>query len=419
MVMLLRSGSRCRCFFLIAVWQLFCQRLASGRQPVNEPWRTIDLTGIPKVRSPDCLTDFRFIAKTPTFQKWYLECIVSLIVQSLLPSPVYVYGFRKGCCSGFVTELIRQALHLSKLWGKTLYVISADIATAFDDMKHPEMARSLLARGVHPRLVHAVMMEYMDLRARVKLADADPTDFFSYSKAGGQGGVETPEVFNIMMEALASPVVESWSQRGFGFTIDATNFVTHAVWADNWFLFAKSEEEARIMTDELTRAVYEKGFRWKPSSLECLTGDHVTTPLSFEVQTPGGEQLCMEAVDNLVALGVFLDRSGSTEASVNYRMVQADKVFYKHLKDISKPNGGVLARLRAFMGTFSTALMYNSFGWHLTEHILTRVKRWENHKLRKVFRLKRAPEEGRQGHMLRTGHRLHAWFCKVQCEAHT
>jgi len=108
----------------------------------------------------------------------------------------------------------------------------------------------------------------------------------------------------------------------------------------------------------------------------------------------------------------LLDRSGTTEASLNHRIAQADKVFYKHLKAISNPSAGVHNRLLAFMGTTAHALLYNACGWHLSEYVLHRVKTWEGHKLRKVFRLKRAPDEGRQGHMLRTGQRLSTWFQK-------
>ena len=200
---------------LITVWHLFRLRLASGSAPVNDDWRTIDLTGIPKLRRPMCIGDFRFIAKTPTLQKWYLKCILHVAMQSLPPSPLHVYGFRRGCCTGLVTELLRQSLHLAAQWAKPVYLMSLDIATAFDDMRHGQMAKSLIARGVHPNLVRAFMLEYLDLRARVKLADADPTDYFSYSKAGRQGGVETPELFNIMMEALASGLAVSWQERGF------------------------------------------------------------------------------------------------------------------------------------------------------------------------------------------------------------
>ena len=400
---------------LIVVWQLFCLRLACGTTSVNDDWRTIDLTGIPKLRAPSSISDFRFIAKTPTFQKWYLKCVLAMVARSLRPSHLHVYGFRSGSCTGLVTELIRQALHLAVQWGKPVYVMSLDIATAFDDMLHGKIAEALCSRGVHPKLVYAILLEYLDLRARVKLADSDPTDYFHYSKAGRQGGVETPELFNLMMEGAASSIATSWTQRGFGFSLDGKHFITHAVWADNWFLFAKTEAEAKIMVAELSTAIYDSGFVWKPSSLECLTSANVEEPMQFSFIDPRGHEMKMAAVDHMVALGVLLDRSGSTEATFNHRMAQADKVFYAYFRQLSNPSGPVGARLQAFMGTAAQAFLYNCPGWHFTENVLERLKRWEGLKLRKVFRMKPAPFEERSAYMLRSGQRLRSWIqkCKV------
>ena len=83
------------------------------------------------------------------------------------------------------------------------------------------------------------------------------------------------------------------------------------------------------------------------------------------------------------------------------------------MKDLGDPRGGLEDRLRAFLATSVSALLYNAAGWHLTEHVLLRIKRWENHKLRRMLHLRRRPEENRGGHMLRTGQRINAWFQKL------
>ena len=139
-----------------------------------------------------------------------------------------------------VTEMLRQALHLSVQWGKPLYIITCDVKIAFDDILHDVMADSMLQRGVHSALSHAFLLEYPDLRGRVKFADVDPTGFFECSKAGRQGGVETQHFFNIIMEAAASELVDSWKARNFGFSLDDVNFISHAVWADNLYFFGHS-----------------------------------------------------------------------------------------------------------------------------------------------------------------------------------
>ena len=113
------------------------------------------------------------------------------------------------------------------------------------------------------------------------------------------------------------------------------------------FLLAKSADEAKQMARDLTTVLYTKGFRWKASSLECFAAANVD-PLSFTVHCPTGEALKVKSADQIVALGVLLDRVGSTEASIDYRMVQADRMFYKHAAILSNRYGGLLARLRAY-----------------------------------------------------------------------
>lgn len=398
---------------VLIVWQLFQSRISSGIDSLNDHWRSIDLVGLPKVNSPVSIkSDFRYVAKSPILQKWYLKCVLKTAVSKLCPSALHVYGFRRGSGTALVTELIRQALHLAVQWGRSVYVIPLDIAMAFDAMLHNEMAQALLHRGVHPCYVHALILEYLDLRARVKLADAEESDWFPYRKGGRQGGVETPEAFNLMLEDACSDLVEEWNRKQYGFTLDDQHFLNHAVWADNFFLFAKTPEEAETMVTELSIALYRKGFKWKPSSIECLSSANVAKQLAFSFKAPDGTSLEVKAVDHLIALGVLLDRCGSTEASLGHGIARADKAYYLHVRVLSKQAAGVSERLHAFLGSAGQALLYNACGWHLTEHILTRLKQWENNKLRKVFHMRRAPHEDRAAEMLRTGQRLQTWFEK-------
>eukprot|EP00973_Karenia_brevis_P071447 9925890-Karenia_brevis.AAC.1 len=279
-------------------------------------------------------------------------------------------------------------------------------------MLHDQIADSLLALGVHPVLVLALAREYCQLKARVKIADADFSDFLPFRRGGRQGGVETPEVFNVMIESAAGAVVDTWRAKNYGFTLDDKAYISHLVWADNFFLLAKSPHEAHQMVEDLSAAIYAKGFRWKACSLGCLSSLNMAHPLSVKAPAMDGETLHIKAVDHMLALGVQLDRRGSTDTSVNHRMAQADKCFYKHVKLLSDPRGRLADRSKGFMATSVTTLLYNAEGWHLTGNVLTRVRRWENDKLRKMFKMKRSPDEDRNFYLVRTSARIKSWFSK-------
>ena len=50
--------------------------------------------------------------------------------------------------------------------------------------------------------------------------------------------METPELFNVFIEAAMDDLVVSWNERGMEMYFEAHGMVNHAIWADNIFLFA-------------------------------------------------------------------------------------------------------------------------------------------------------------------------------------
>ena len=66
-------------------------------------------------------------------------------------------------------------------------------------MKHAVIYESLLSQWVHPMIAKAILPEYFDLRAAVRMADADVSSHFPYCSDGRQGSIETPDIFNIVV----------------------------------------------------------------------------------------------------------------------------------------------------------------------------------------------------------------------------
>eukprot|EP00973_Karenia_brevis_P057731 8030581-Karenia_brevis.AAC.1 len=60
------------------------------------------------------------------------------------------------------------------------------------------MYEAMLGQGIHPVLAKAIVLEYTNLHASVTVADAPCSRYFPFQRGGRQGGVETPELFNIV-----------------------------------------------------------------------------------------------------------------------------------------------------------------------------------------------------------------------------
>ena len=120
------------------------------------------------------------------------------------------------------------------------------------------MQTALLDQGLHPDLARAVLREVSGIQCSIELDGAGRSEQFPLERGGKQGGVETPDVFNGMVQSLMAPVLASWAQRGFGFDLsdlgEESTVLTHLVWADNILLFATSEGQFATMALGLTHA---------------------------------------------------------------------------------------------------------------------------------------------------------------------
>ena len=147
-----------------------------------------------------------------------------------------------------------------------------DVATAFDTINHGDLTKALAQRGMRPNLVRALLREVSFMKCNTTLPGASPSDRFPMCCGGKQGGIETPEEFNVMIEFVLQPLVDRGrhERMGFCFGEDDERPLSHLIWADNVILIAKSPNEFNQMAQELTDAICSIGFQWKRSSLEAI-----------------------------------------------------------------------------------------------------------------------------------------------------
>ena len=254
-------------------WRLFSERLRSHATISPPTWKHIEFSGIQKEPRAETLQQYRWIGKLDCCLKWYTLCILPMLRPSLTGSRVATFGFRPGFSCDDISAIIRQIIFLAYRWGLPLVIGTADIATAFDAMQHESVQRALLERGAHPHLVRAFLQEVTGFSCCISLPGAGLSEEFAFELGGKQGGIETPDVFNVLMEHALEVLVARWVHRGYGFHVGKTcnhTPLTHLIWADNIILFAASLQQFREMARELTDALSEIGFSWKPSSLECM-----------------------------------------------------------------------------------------------------------------------------------------------------
>eukprot|EP00973_Karenia_brevis_P072285 10042418-Karenia_brevis.AAC.1 len=98
------------------------------------------------------------------------------------------------------------------------------------------------------------------LQATVTIPGACESQSIRYDRGGRQGGVDTPFLFNQVVDAALEDLVSQWRADKAGFEMldhlkmDSSanlgymrKYLSHLIWADNAFIFSSSLEGLKTM----------------------------------------------------------------------------------------------------------------------------------------------------------------------------
>ena len=210
------------------------------------------------------------------------------------------------------------------------------------------------------------------MSATISIPGAGSTEPFEFSRPGKQGGIETPDEFNMFMERMMSPLVKRWYERGWGFRLDSGVIVNHLLWADNVWLIAEKKDDLAAMIEELTLAITVSKLAWKASSLEVLAGGlAVNEEFCFDMLP------AYKVVQNLHVLGSLLDGGGSTTVMLDHRLHKAEQFFWKH-SDSLLGQATISAKLKAWERGLAAVACFDSCVWTANKTLLERVRCWKS-----------------------------------------
>ena len=109
-------------------------------------------------------------------------------------------GYEPGRSTAGVTATLRQVLSKAAEWGVGAFVAAADVEGAFDGIKHDDVEKAFLHKGVHPESVCSLLRESSDLKGRITLPGAPMSPAFLYAGGARQGSVEGPDMWNQVLD---------------------------------------------------------------------------------------------------------------------------------------------------------------------------------------------------------------------------
>ena len=155
------------------------------------------------------------------------------------------------------------------------------------------------------------------------------------------------------------------------------------------------------------------GFQWKESSLQVMAGgDANLTDIAHIRYMQQDRAYTFVAVDRMLILGEMIDNRGCTATSIEYRLSKAEGHFWANSKTLCAP-APVIKKLDAWCQGPQASALHGASTWHLTGELLHKLWSWELKWLRKVFRLRRRPDEAYHDYMQRTASRIEAWMARA------
>ena len=320
-------------------------------------------------------------------QKWYLGLLVPFLDLPVANHPVLSFGFRKDAMIEDVVGNFREILNAFDIWGAAtawngveIVAGSQDVETAFDNVDHEEEAVGMIESEVPLPVVAALVKENVGVEIVYDIPDVGFTEVIAMQRGLVQGRIDSPARFRIFLDWVLKPCVAWWNEANYGIRwgLKGEHLFNHPVWADNVWLFATSVGMYQAMLDMLTFRLEQAKLRWKPKSLDFLLvniGDakkkaKITVHSGLHAEGERGEAtLHYTQKEHLDVLGVRLDSTGSTEASITAKMASARKGVFADL-EAWRNKGSKAAKVEAFARQVHPRVLHGSRAWVLTDKVL-------------------------------------------------
>ena len=88
--------------------------------------------------------------------------------------------------------------------------------------------------------------------------------------------------------------------------------------------------------------------------------------------------------ENTSILGELIDKEGSTNTSLKYRLAQAEKCFWANFRNLRKP-ATAATKIKSWLNSSAISALYNSETWCINDTTLRQIRSWELQHLRKII----------------------------------
>ena len=184
----------------IRLTSLFNFMLAHAFVPSQFRFGTITPIVKDKQGNMSDVSNYRGITISPMVSKAFEHILKNMFADYLTSSP-YQFGFKSHKSTSHALFCLKETIDYYINHGSNVYCSFLDASKAFDRLIHSGLFLKLIKRGVPKRFLDILVNWYGALQCRVKW-DGFHGDWFTISAGVRQGGVLSPDFYNIYVDDL-------------------------------------------------------------------------------------------------------------------------------------------------------------------------------------------------------------------------
>ena len=342
--------------------------LIYGQSP--QQWSNINIIPIPKNGDLGYTTNYRGIALSSVVAKLVNRMLLNRIQPKLDPHlRPNQNGFRPRRSTTAHILALRRIIEGVKRNNLKAVLLFVDFSKAFDSIHRGKMMKILRAYGIPEQLVSAITKLYEDTRAKVLSPDGE-TNYFDILAGVLQGDTLAPYLFAIVIDYIMRKAIGDKTTE-LGFTlyprrsrrVQSVN-VTDMCFADDIALLADEIRQAKELLHLVETEAAKVGLHVNVKKTEFMSYNQ---ELPNDITSISGDPI--KEVNNFKYLGGWME---STEHDVNVRKALAWSACHK-LSKIWKSSLKKSIKVRLFLATVESVLLYNCNTWTLTKQMEKRL----------------------------------------------
>ena len=305
------------------------------------------------------------------------------------------YAYTARCSTSHVALGIATVLHRSAEWPDDMscLIFEGDILSAFDNARPKHVAVALQSMGVPADCIASILEEQRELVITPDFQNLAFDEFESVrlNKCITQGGVHSTFCWNALIGYCIMLILPCWHSAGLGLWLNE-ELVTHMVWSDNVWLFARDQGQLQRMLPPLTRLLNFYGLSWKAKSLKIYPGGRsfITYPMpTFDFQV-NDEDYHIETYIEGTVLGTETDKDGDTMTAVQRQILRAQSSFFAEKEVLLCRDVPFSKKAAHFSKVVIPVLLHGCGSWTCRQLVLKALKGFEGRCLRLMYNFRKS-----------------------------